>query len=58
MKTIVAITALACISILPTPGAGAASQDKRTEQVRFAGNAASTLIRGKLKGYQYIDYRL
>jgi len=58
MKTIVAITALACISILPTPGAGAASQDKRTEQVRFAGNAASTIIRGKLKGYQYIDYRL
>ena len=32
------------------------AEDGRSERVRFAGGASSTVIKGKIQGYHYVDY--
>ncbi|KUL31687.1 hypothetical protein [Chlorobium limicola] len=56
---IASITVAMCTLDLPTAGnAAPVKNDYRTEQVRFAANSSSAVIKGRLKGNEYIDYRL
>jgi hypothetical protein len=55
------ITAIAAALILNSPAASYASaevQDRRTERVHFAKGATSTVIKGQVKGYHYVDYQV
>ena len=53
------MTTIALALILIPPVAGYAfAPDTSTEQVHFAKGATSTVIKGQVKGYQYVDYRL
>lgn len=55
------IAALAAALMLVHAGvsvAAGADPDRRTERVRFAAGATSTVIKGEIRGRQYVDYRL
>lgn len=53
------IAAIATAIILGQGGlAAAAEPDRRTEQVTFAKGASSRVIKGQLKGREYVDYQL
>jgi hypothetical protein len=56
-----AITIIAAALFLAQPvAAGAASADpeRRSDRVHFAKGATSTVIKGQIKGYHYVDYHL
>jgi hypothetical protein len=58
LKVLSSITTIFFLGqILPIPLA-IANSDARIEQVQFARGANSTVIKGQLKGHQFVDYRL
>lgn len=55
------LTALAAAVLLVQPVAGAAvsaDSDRRSERVHFARGTASTVIKGQIRGYRYVDYQM
>jgi hypothetical protein len=59
MKKALAAIAAAFILIQPAFDTRAAAEpNSRTEQVHFAKDASATVIKGQLKGDQYVDYQL
>lgn len=53
------LTALAAALFLFQPVVGTAASadpDRRTERVQIAKGVASTVIKGQLKGYHFVDY--
>ncbi len=59
MNRIPAAIATTWFLVQPVVGAAAsADPDRRTERVYFAKGATSTVIKGQIKGYHYIDYQV
>ncbi|MGA8880480.1 MAG: hypothetical protein WCC44_05435 [Azonexus sp.] len=59
MKAILA--GIATLLLLAQPLTGAATSadpDRRSEAVHFAKGATSTVIKGQVKGYRYVDYQV
>ncbi|MGB8148688.1 MAG: hypothetical protein WCF00_09925, partial [Azonexus sp.] len=59
MKAILA--GIATLLLLAQPLTGAATSadpDRRSEAVHFAKGATSTVIKGQVKGYHYVDYQI
>jgi len=55
------ITIIAAALLLAQPVAGgttSADPDRRSERVHFAKGATSTVIKGQVKGYHYVDYQV
>lgn len=54
------VTAILATFLIAQPfaGAAAADPDRRSEHIRFAKGATSTVIEGQIKGYHYVDYQL
>ncbi len=59
MDRILAVIIFALFLAQPVAaGAASADPERRSERVHFAKGATSTVIKGQIKGYQYVDYRL
>ena len=59
MDRILAVIIFALFLAQPVAaGAASADPERRSERVQFAKGATSTVIKGQIKGYQYVDYRL
>jgi hypothetical protein len=59
MSRILLAVAAVLMVVLPTVGiAATADSGARTERVHFAKGAISTVIKGQVKGYRYIDYQV
>ncbi|MFZ1900567.1 MAG: hypothetical protein WAU35_08730, partial [Azonexus sp.] len=59
MDRILAVIAAALLLLQPFAAATAsADPERRSERVHFAKGATSTVIKGQVKGYHYVDYQL
>ncbi|MBL8421024.1 MAG: hypothetical protein JNK92_10340 [Dechloromonas sp.] len=59
MDRIFATIAAALLLLQPVAAAtGSGDPERRSERVHFAKGATATVIKGQIKGYQYVDYRL
>ena len=53
------VTGIAVALMLVQPVAGyAIAPDARSERVQFAKGATSTVIKGQIKGYRFVDYQV
>jgi hypothetical protein len=57
-KILPAIVAALLVFLPVASSAASADPDRRSDRVHFAKGATSTVIKGQVKGYQYVDYRL
>ena len=58
MKRLLTVLAAALLFLLSVVGNASADPDRRSERVHFAKGATSTVIKGQVKGYRYIDYQV
>ena len=59
MNRVLALIATGLLLVQTVVGdAAAAESDGRTERVHFAKGATSTVIKGQIKGYRYVDYQV
>ncbi len=58
MKQSIAAVTAALVLVQPIAAAGAVEAERRAERVQLAKGATSTVIRGQVKGRQFVDYRL
>lgn len=53
------VKAVLVASLLVSPAlAATADPDRRSERVRFATGTSSTVIKGQIRGYRYVDYQV
>ncbi len=59
MNIVLALIATGLLLVQTVVGdAAAAESDGRTERVHFAKGATSTVIKGQIKGYRYVEYQV
>ena len=58
MNRIRALLMLVMLLSIATIAGPAAAEDGRSERLRFAKGASTTVTKGQIKGYQYVDYLL
>ena len=58
MKNPLTVSAAALLLLLSVVDNAYADPERRSERVQFAKGATSTVIKGQVKGYHYVDYQV